>query len=120
MPMTFTAGKTRSGVEFVRVVASGRVSIEEVLSLDRVVAKGPLLGVVDPNADFLAEVREVASIMREQQQPRAAIIVNNAPLRAMLAFASRISNRSTTRFFSKEEYALAWLDESPSPREEAA
>src|SRR4051812_10220653 len=98
MPMTFTAEKTRSGVEYSRVVASGRVTVEEVLSLDHALESGPMLGVVDPRADFLAEVPQLGTIGSLRAQHRAAIIVNSAPLRAMLAFAARISNRSTTRF----------------------
>ena len=120
MPMTFTAAKTRSGVEYSRVVASGRVTVEEVLSLDHAIESGPVLGVVDPTADFLAEVRELGVIGRRGEHRRAAIVVTSAPLRAMLAFASRIAARSTTRFFSNEAYALAWLDESLEQREEAA
>lgn len=120
MPMTFTAAKTRSGVEYLRVVASGRVTVEEVLSLDHAIETGPMLGAVDPNADFLVEVRQVGSIGRKHEQHRAAIVVTSAPLRAMLAFATRIANHSTTRFFSNEAYALAWLDESPTEREKAA
>lgn len=119
MPMTFTAAKTRSGVEYLRVVASGRVTVEEVLSLDHAIETGPMLGVVDPQADFLVEVRQVGTVASKHEHHRAAIVVTNAPLRAMLAFAARIANRSKTRFFSNEAYALAWLDESLQ-REEAA
>jgi hypothetical protein len=119
MTMTFTAEQTRSGVEYQRVVASGRVTVEEVLALDEAIDRGPMLGVVEANADFLAEVRHVARIGKKVER-RVAIVVTNAPLRAMLAFSTRIAERSTIRFFSQEAYALAWLDESPTRQQEAA
>ncbi len=119
MSMTFTAEKTRSGVEYLRVVASGRVTVEEVLSLDEAIERGPMLGIVEASADFLAEVRHVARIGKKRER-RVAIIVTNAPIRAMLAFSTRVAERSTIRFFSQEAYALEWLDESPTQQQEAA
>ena len=113
MPMTFTAAKTRSGVEYLRVRASGRVTVEEVLSLDQVPFEGNLvLGVVDRNADFLAEVHQISRAMCTDDNSRAAIVITNAPLRAMLAFTARFAHRSKVRFFTSEEVALAWLAES--------
>jgi hypothetical protein len=113
MPMTFTAAKTRSGVEYLRVVARGRVTVEEVLALDQVPFEGHLvLGVVDRNADFLAEVHQISRAMCTDDQSRAAIVITNAPLRAMLAFTARFAHRSKVRFFNSEEVALAWLSES--------
>ena len=113
MPMTFTAAKTSSGVKYLRVVASGRVTVEEVLSLDRVPFEGNLvLGVVDRNSDFLAEVHQISRAMCTDDNSRAAIVITNAPLRAMLAFTARYAHRAKTRFFTDEAVALAWLAES--------
>lgn len=123
MPMTFTAAKTRSGVEYLRVVARGRVTVEEVLSLDQVRFEGNLvLGVVDRNADFLAEVHQINRAMCTDDNSRAAIVITNAPLRAMLAFTARFAHRSKVRFFTSEEIALAWLEEAAMkyPSQEAA
>src|SRR5262245_31245227 len=112
MPMTFTAAKTRSGVKYLRVVASGRVTVDEVLLLDKVPFEGNLvLGIVDRNADFLAEVHQISRAMCTDDESRAAIVITNAPLRAMLAFTARFAHRSKTRFFTNEDVALAWLAE---------
>ncbi len=124
MPLSFSTAKTPKGREYRRVVASGVVSADDALTLNRDIASGgpferhPILGVVESGADFSAEARQALTSGGKdgKDSNQTAIVVNSAPLRVMLTFVVRISGgAATTRFFAAEAPALAWFDESQNP-----
>ena len=121
MPLSFSTAKTPKGREYRRVLASGVVTADDALALNRDIAAGgpferhPLLGLVESGADFSAEARQALTSGGKtgKDSNQTAIVVTSAPLRVMLSFVVRISGGAgTTRFFAAEGPALAWFDES--------
>jgi hypothetical protein len=120
MPMIINVAKAPAGFQYLHVLASGTVTVEDALALNAKLAVGgphattPILGVVESGADFSAEARQALTNggKREGEGNKTAIVVTSAPLRVMLTFVVRISGGAqTTRFFNAEAPALAWLEE---------
>ena len=121
MPMIINTAKAPAGFEYLHVLASGVVTVEDALALNSKIKDGgphattPILGVVESGADFSPEARQALTVggKRQGEGNKTAIVVTSAPLRVMLTFVVRISGGAdTTKFFSAKEPALSWLEET--------
>lgn len=125
MPMTITTAKSPTGFHYLRVLALGTVTVDDAVALNATIKAGgphattPILGLVESGAEFSAEARQALTSggKREGEGNKTAIVVTSAPLRVMLTFVVRISGGAeTTRFFSAEGAALAWLEDTVKAR----
>lgn len=123
MPISFAAAKTPQGKPYLRTVSSGVVTAADAQSLTTTLAPGqplaglPILSLVDPGATFSAEARQAFTAIGGEGAAAmpVAVVVSSAPMRVMLGFIIRLSGAAAaTRFFGKEEEALAWLEEKLS------